>query len=174
MSAWGFLMPSVLFLFIFELFHYRNIILKTVLFPSPRDFKTSKQHTFGLIKYMCTSKMLGFILFYHPDTRYNLFAVLLPVGAENHGATSALRTGGHQHDRPHITERTREGPRGLYGLSEIMHLVKGWPGMLTVFPSCASSVRKAGCALTSSIPERTKRCGPVMDREWGLHTIDLS
>ena len=86
-------MPSVLFLFIFELFHYRNIILKTVLFPSPIDFKTSKQHTFGLIKYMCTSKMLGFILFYHPDTRYNLFAVLLAVGAENHGATSALRTG---------------------------------------------------------------------------------
>ena len=38
-------------------------------------------------------KMLGFILFYHPDTRYNLFAVLLAVGAENHGATSALRTG---------------------------------------------------------------------------------
>ena len=67
--------------------------LKTSLFPSPRDFKTSKQHTFGFIKYMCISKMLSFVLFYHPDTGYNLFAVLLPVGAENHGATSTLRTG---------------------------------------------------------------------------------
>lgn len=166
-------MPSVLFLFIFELFRYRNIILKTSLFPSPRDFKTSKQHTFGFIKYMCISKMLSFVLFYHPDTGYNLFAVLLPVGAENHGATSTLRTGGRQHDRPRVAERTREGP-GVYGLSKIMHLVRDWTGMLTMFPSCASSVGKAGCALTSSTPERTKSCGPVMDCEWGLHTTGLS
>ena len=61
-------MPSVLSLFIFKLFHYRNIILKTGLFPLPRDFKTSKQHTFVLIKYRCTSKMLGLVLFYPPDT----------------------------------------------------------------------------------------------------------
>lgn len=107
-------MPSVLFLFIFELFHYRNIILKTGLFPSPRDFKTSKQHTFGLIKYMCTSKMLSLVLFYHPDTGYNLFAVLLPVGAKNHGATSTLRTGGRQHDRPRVTERTSKGAGALW------------------------------------------------------------
>ena len=63
-------MPGALFCHHFYLCLSLNFsIIETLysnsffFFFSLRGFKTSKQQTFGFIKYICTSKILGFVLF---------------------------------------------------------------------------------------------------------------